>query len=64
MYLQSVLSTGFAFCIMWDVMQNAYMEPHAATRIDFHKERGKVSCELRKQDWTVVVNVALFMTSR
>ena len=40
---QSILSTGFAFCLQWNVLENGYLEPHANTRIDFHKERGKVS---------------------
>jgi len=39
---QSVLSTGFAFCVMWNVLENGYLEPHANTRIDFTRERGKV----------------------
>ena len=41
--LQAVLSNGFAFCLMWNVLENGYLEPHANTRIDFHRERGKVS---------------------
>ena len=40
--LQAVLSNGFAFCLMWNVLENGYLEPHANTRIDFHRERGKV----------------------
>lgn len=38
----SVLSTGFTFCLIWNVLENGYLEPHANTRIDFNKERGKV----------------------
>ena len=37
-----MLSNGFAFCLMWNVLENGYLEPHANTRIDFHRERGKV----------------------
>ena len=40
--MQAVLSNGFAFCLMWNVLENGYLEPHANTRIDFHRERGKV----------------------
>ena len=39
---QSVLSNGFAFSLIWNVLENGYLDPHAMTRIDFHKERGKV----------------------
>ena len=39
---QSVLSTGFAFSLLWNVLENGYLEPHANTRIDFNRERGKV----------------------
>jgi len=28
---------------MWNVLENGYLEPHANTRIDFNRERGKVS---------------------
>ena len=38
----SVLSNGFAFSLIWNVLENGYLDPHAMTRIDFHKERGKV----------------------
>lgn len=38
-----MLSTGFAFSLVWNVLENGYLEPHANTRIDFNKERGKVS---------------------
>ena len=41
--MKAVLSNGFAFCLMWNVLENGYLEPHANTRIDFHRERGKVS---------------------
>ena len=44
--LQAVLSNGFAFCLMWNVLENGYLEPHANTRIDFHRERGKVRHEV------------------
>ena len=40
--MKAVLSNGFAFCLMWNVLENGYLEPHANTRIDFHRERGKV----------------------
>jgi hypothetical protein len=28
---------------MWNVLENGYLDPHAMTRIDFNKERGRVS---------------------
>ena len=28
---------------MWNVLENGYLDPHAMTRIDFSKERGRVS---------------------
>ena len=40
--MKAVLSNGFAFCLMWNVLENGYLEPRANTRIDFHRERGKV----------------------
>lgn len=41
---QSVLSNGFIFALVWDVVENSYINPceYKATRIDFNKERGKV----------------------
>ena len=39
----AVLSNGFTFCLMWNVLENGYLDPHAMTRIDFSKERGRVS---------------------
>ena len=42
---QSVLSNGFIFALVWDPVENSYINPneYKATRIDFNKERGKVS---------------------
>ena len=42
--LQSVLSNGFLFALVWDPVENSYINPneYKATRIDFNKERGKV----------------------
>ena len=44
MFLQSVLSNGFLFALVWDPVENSYINPneYKATRIDFNKERGKV----------------------
>ena len=57
--LQAVLSNGFAFCLMWNVLENGYLEPHANTRIDFHRERGKVrratNVVLPRNDRTVIL---------
>ena len=39
----AILSNGFTFCLMWNVLENGYLDPHAMTRIDFSKERGRVS---------------------
>ena len=41
-FRQAILSNGFTFSIMWNVLENGYLEPHANTRIDIYKERGKV----------------------
>jgi hypothetical protein len=38
----AILSNGFTFCLMWNVLENGYLDPHAMTRIDFSKERGRV----------------------
>merc|ERR1711981_188029 len=40
----SVLSNGFIFALVWDPVENSYINPneYKATRIDFNKERGKV----------------------
>lgn len=34
---------------MWNVLENGYLEPHANTRIDFNKERGKVVIQLTRR---------------
>merc|ERR1711981_101411 len=40
----SVLSNGFLFALVWDPVENSYINPNEYkwTRIDFNKERGKV----------------------
>lgn len=40
----SVLSNGFLYALVWDPVENSYINPneYKATRIDFNKERGKV----------------------
>ena len=45
---QSVLSNGFLFALVWDPVENSYINPneYKATRIDFNKERGKVSLSM------------------
>ena len=55
--MQAVLSNGFAFCLMWNVLENGYLEPHANTRIDFHRERGKVR-RLAVRDFTTSISNA------
>jgi len=37
------MSNGFAFNLVWNVLENGYLEPHNVSRIDFNKERGRVS---------------------
>merc|ERR1719410_569550 len=48
----AILSNGFTFCLMWNVLENGYLDPHAMTRIDFSKERGRVYI-----DSPVILNV-------
>lgn len=43
------MSNGFTFCLMWNVLENGYLDPHAMTRIDFSKERGRVSYQFPLQ---------------
>jgi hypothetical protein len=37
------MSNGFAFTLIWNVLENGYLEPHNISRVDFNKERGRVS---------------------
>jgi hypothetical protein len=39
---QAILSNGFAFSLIWNVLENGYLEPHNVSRVDFNKERGRV----------------------
>ncbi|XP_040564425.1 core-binding factor subunit beta [Lepeophtheirus salmonis] len=36
------LSTGFSFFLNWNVLDNGYGDPRTMSRVDYHKERGKV----------------------
>jgi hypothetical protein len=36
------MSNGFAFSLVWNVLENGYLEPHNISRVDFNKERGRV----------------------
>ncbi len=41
------MSNGFAFSLIWNVLENGYLEPHNVSRIDFNKERGRVRTLIR-----------------
>jgi len=36
------MSNGFSFTLIWNVLENGYLEPHNVSRVDFNKERGRV----------------------